>query len=149
MQYEQTIEEESQQIDFASPDNSMAVPKKKSAALKRAASANVTVNKKKSSISKRQGTISIDNVGSGQATGGSKAHEPVQPASLPPALQDQRNLEEQLVELDHLRTLNIEVDRERSVTQKVQGDVEMLRKQLARADQHNKSQEKVRAEQAE
>ena len=53
------------------------------------------------------------------------------------------------MELDHLRTLNIEVDRERSVTQKVQGDVEMLRKQLARADQHNKSQEKVRAEQAE
>ena len=54
-----------------------------------------------------------------------------------------------MVELDHLRTLNIEVDRERGVTQKVQGDVEMLRKQLARADEHNKSQERVRAEQAE
>ena len=46
-------------------------------------------------------------------------------------------MEEKLVELDHLRTLNIEVDRERSVTQKVQSDVELLRKQLARADQHN------------
>ena len=58
-------------------------------------------------------------------------------------------MEEKLVELDHLRTLNIEVDRERGVTQKVQSDVEMLRKQLARADQHNKSNEKVRLEQAE
>ena len=46
-------------------------------------------------------------------------------------------MEEKLVELDHLRTLNIEVDRERGVTQKVQSDVELLRKQLARADQHN------------
>ena len=109
----------------------MAAPKKKkSTELKRAASANVaSMRKKKSSINNRQGTISIDNVGTGLANasrGG--GHEPVQPASLPPALQDQRNLEEQLVELDHLRTLNIEVDRERGVTQKVQSDVEMLRK---------------------
>ena len=57
-------------------------------------------------------------------------------------------MDEKLVELDHLRTLNIEVDRERGVTKNVQSDVEMLRKQLARADQHNKSQEKVRIEQA-
>ena len=110
------------------PESTSTGPKRKASELRRAASANVT-GKKKSVASKRQGTISIDNVGSGPA---SKAREPVQPASLPPALQDQRDLEEQLVELDHLRTLNIEVDRERGVTQKVQGDVEMLRKQLAR-----------------
>ena len=64
-------------------------------------------------------------------------------------MQDQRELEEKLVELDHLRTLNIEMDRERSVTQKVQSDVDMLRKQLARADEQNKGNEKVRKEQAE
>ena len=128
------------------PESASTGHKRKASELKRAASANVTTGKKKSVASKRQGTISIDNVGSGPT---SKAREPVQPACLPPALQDQRDLEEQLVELDHLRTLNIEVDRERGVTQKVQGDVEMLRKQLARADEHNKSQERVRAEQAE
>ena len=33
-----------------------------------------------------------------------------------------------------MRTLNIEVDRERAVTQDVQRDNEMLRKQLARAN---------------
>ena len=55
-------------------------------------------------------------------------------------------MEEKLVELDHLRTLNIEVDKERAITQKVQADVELLRKQLARADQHNQGNEKVRKE---
>ena len=64
-------------------------------------------------------------------------------------LQDQRNMEEKLVELDHLRTLNIEVDKERAVTKNVQSDVDMLRKQLIRADDHNKGNEKVRTEQAE
>ena len=79
-------------------------------------------------MSKRQGTISIDGVGVGQASRSPKgSRSPVQPASLPPALQDQRDLEEKLVELDHLRTLNLEVDRERGVTQSVQNDVEMLR----------------------
>ena len=53
------------------------------------------------------------------------------------------------MELDHLRTLNIEVDRERGVTLKVQSDVAMLRKQLARADESNKGSEKVRNQQAE
>ena len=38
------------------------------------------------------------------------------------------------MELDHLRSLNIEVNRERAVTQDVQSDVEMLRKQLGRAN---------------
>ena len=52
-----------------------------------------------------------------------------------------RDVEERLVELEHLRTLSIEVERERGVTQRVQSDVEMLRKQLARADEHNRSQE--------
>ena len=33
-----------------------------------------------------------------------------------------------------MRTLNIEVNRERAVTQDVQSDNEMLRKQLARAN---------------
>ena len=50
------------------------------------------------------------------------------PTPMPPPLQDMRDVEEKLVELDHLRTLNIEVDRERGVTQKVQADVELLRK---------------------
>ena len=95
--------------------------------IKRAASANTVAAKKKSSVSKRQGTISIDGLGNGPAARSPKAREPVQPAALPPALQDQRNLEEKLVELDHLRTLNIECDRERGVTQSVQSDVEMLR----------------------
>ena len=56
-----------------------------------------------------------------------------QPGMIP-CLQDQHDLEEKLVELDHLRTLNIEVNRERAVTQDVQRDNEMLRKQLARAN---------------
>ena len=64
------------------PESTSTGPKRKASELRRAASANVT-GKKKSVASKRQGTISIDNVGSGPA---SKAREPVQPASLPPAL---------------------------------------------------------------
>ena len=58
-------------------------------------------------------------------------------------------MEEKLIELDHLRTLNIEVERERGVTQKVQSDVQMLRKQLARADESNRGNEKVRMQQAD
>ena len=49
------------------------------------------------------------------------------PTPMPPPLQDMRDVEERLVELEHLRTLNIEVGRERGVTQRVQSDVEMLR----------------------
>ena len=55
-------------------------------------------------------------------------------------------MEEKLVELDHLRTLNIEVDRERGVTQSVQSDVEMLRNQLARANGSIEKLTKVREE---
>ena len=116
------------------PELTTPAPKKKD--LRRAASAATTHHKKsKSSISKRQGTISIDNVGHGQTS--PPDNPPIEPAAMPVPLQDQREMEEKLVELDHLRTLNIEVDRERSVTQKVQSDVELLRKQLARADQQN------------
>ena len=38
------------------------------------------------------------------------------PTPMPPPLQDMRDVEERLVELEHLRTLNIEVGRERGVT---------------------------------
>ena len=58
-------------------------------------------------------------------------------------------MEDKLVELDHLRTLNIEVERERGVTQSVQSDVEMLRNQLARANASNEKLTKVREEQAD
>ena len=53
------------------------------------------------------------------------------------------------MELDHLRTLNIEVDRERGVTQSVQSDNEMLRKQLARANESIDKLTQVREEQAD
>ena len=95
------------------PEMTTPAPKKKD--LRRAASAATTHNRKtKSSISKRQGTISIDNVGSGQVV--PPPNQPVEPAALPVPLQDQRDMEEKLVELDHLRTLNIEVDKERAIT---------------------------------
>ena len=68
---------------------------------------------------------------------------------MPQCLQDQHNLEEQLVELDHLRSLNLEVNRERAVTQDVQGDVEMLRKQLGRANDTIQQLTQVRESQAE
>ena len=53
------------------------------------------------------------------------------------------------MELDHLRTLNIEVDRERGVSQSVQNDVEMLRKQLGRANDTIQQLTQVRESQAE
>ena len=58
---------------------------KKRSELKRAASASTTHKKSKSSINKVQGTISIDNVGSGQVQPPS---QPVEPAVLPMPLQD-------------------------------------------------------------
>ena len=120
---------------MVSPDmDDAAAPYTSSKKIKRATSAATNGVKKKGSVSKKHGTISIDNLGHGQAARSPKAREPVQPAALPPALQDQRNLEEQLVELDHLRTLNIEVGRERGVTESVQSDVGMLRNQLGRAN---------------
>ena len=45
--------------------------------MKRAASANTVAAKKKSSVSKRQGTISIDGLGHGPAARSPKAREPV------------------------------------------------------------------------
>ena len=99
-------------MSIVTPEMTTPGPKRKSSELRRVASAN-TVSAKKKNVSNRQGTISIDGLGSGPMK---ETHQPVEPASLPLPLQDQRNLEEQLIELDHLRTLNIEVDRERSVT---------------------------------
>ena len=112
--------------------------------LKRASSA-AAIHKKKPSASKRQGTISIDGVGHGPMSKAPTAG-PMQPAVLPPVLQDQRNMEEKFVELDHLRTLNIEVERERGVTVSVQSDVEMLRKQLARSNDSIEKLTQVREE---
>ena len=53
-------------------------------------------------------------------------------------------LQAHLVELEHLRTLNIEVTRERGVTSSVQDDVSMLRGQLGRANERIAGLEKVR-----
>ena len=53
------------------------------------------------------------------------------------------------MELDHLRTLNIEVNRERAVTQDVQSDVDMLRNQLGRANDTIHQLTQVREQQAE
>ena len=57
-----------------------------------------------------------------------------------------RDVEEKLVELDHLRTLNIEVEKERKMMTEMQSDFAMLRKQLARSDEKYTDQEKVRNE---
>ena len=40
---------------------------------------------------------------------------------------DNREIQDQLIELERLRTLNIECLRERGVTQSVQADVSMVR----------------------
>ena len=139
-------------MDVLTPNMTTPAPRRNSKILQRVNSANTySANKKKStSINKRSGTLSIDNVRTvNNEVESVVGDQPIDPASIPGPLQDQRNLEEKLVELDHLRTLNIEVDRERGVTQKVQSDVEMLRKQLARANEQNKGNEQVRKEQAE
>jgi len=44
-------------------------------------------------------------------------------------------LTEQLVSLDHLKTVETEVKRERGVTESCQSDNAMLREQLARANE--------------
>ena len=61
---------------------------------------------------------------------------------------EHRALQDELVELEHLRGLNIECMRERGVTQSVQTDVAMCREQLARANERISGLEKVRTEQA-
>lgn len=57
-------------------------------------------------------------------------------------------LTEQLVSLDHLKTVETEVKRERGVTESCQSDNAMLREQLARANQRITGLEQVRQEQA-
>ena len=55
-------------------------------------------------------------------------------------------MQDQLIELERLRTLNIEVMRERGVTSSVQSDNNMMREQLDRANERIKGLEKVRIE---
>ena len=57
-------------------------------------------------------------------------------------------MQPQLVELEHLRTVETEVKREREVSESLQADVAMLQEQLQRAETSNRGLEKVRAEQA-
>ena len=64
--------------------------------------------------------------------------------TLPPV--EHRNMQDQLIELERLRTLNIEVMRERGVTSSVQSDNNMMREQLDRANERIKGLEKVRIE---
>ena len=59
---------------------------------------------------------------------------------------EHRNMQDQLIELERLRTLNIEVMRERGVTKSVQSDNNMMREQLDRANERIKGLEKVRIE---
>lgn len=58
-------------------------------------------------------------------------------------------MQQNLVELDHLKTIEVEVKRERGVTESVQTDNAMLREQLERANERIRGLEKVRIEQAE
>ena len=60
-----------------------------------------------------------------------------------------RGLTEIQVENEHLRTVDVEVKRERTVTQSVQEDNAMLRQQLDTANERIRGLEKVRKEQAE
>ena len=55
-----------------------------------------------------------------------------------------RGYTEQGVELDHLRTVEVEVKRERGVTMSVQADNATLREQLARANERINGLEQVR-----
>ena len=60
-----------------------------------------------------------------------------------------KGLKPDLVELEHLRTVETEVKREREVNQSLQADVAMLQAQVKRSDEHIKGLEKVRSEQAD
>ena len=62
---------------------------------------------------------------------------------------ESRGLTEEAVELEHLRTLVQEMQREREVTESLQRDNAMLREQLGRADERIDGLEKVRHEQSE
>ena len=59
-----------------------------------------------------------------------------------------KGLKPDLVELEHLRTIETEVKREREVNESLQADVAMLQAQLQRAEESNRGLERVRAEQA-
>ena len=49
---------------------------------------------------------------------------------------EQQGLKPDLVELEHLRTVETEVKREREVNQSLQADIAMLQEQAKRADEH-------------
>ena len=53
---------------------------------------------------------------------------------------------QQTVDLDHLRTVETEVKRERTVTQSLQKDNAMLREQIERLKERCQGLEKVRVE---
>ena len=59
-----------------------------------------------------------------------------------------RGYTDPLVELDHLKTIEVEVKRERGVTESCQADNAMLREQLARANERIGGLEEVRKTQA-
>lgn len=61
---------------------------------------------------------------------------------------EQRGYTEVAVNLDHLHTMEMELKRERGVTESVQADVTMLREQLLRANERISGLEKVREQQA-
>ena len=62
---------------------------------------------------------------------------------------EQQGLKPDLVELEHLRTVETEVKREREVNQSLQRNVAMLQEQVKRADQHIRGLEEVRSQQAD
>lgn len=61
---------------------------------------------------------------------------------------ENRGLVENAVDQEHMRVMELEVKRERGVNETLQSDIALLRNQLARADQRNLDNEKVRHEQA-
>ena len=95
----------------------------------------LTVVQKKNSIVYRQNITAEVTDGAGIAIGSAISQE------------KEIDLQTHLVELQHLRTLNIEMTRERGVCCDVQKDVLMLRGQLGRANDRITSLEKVRMEQ--
>ena len=128
MQAEEMPHHKSQSVDASAA----GAAKNKSASLSRKQSATHR------GAPKRQGTATLGRAGT------------VNLKEDCPTLPELGNREHQdlLVELEHLRSLNLECMRERGVTQSCQGDVKMLREQLERANDRIVNLEKVRKEQA-
>ena len=62
---------------------------------------------------------------------------------------EERGYTDQGVNISHLQAMQTELNRERGVTESCQEDLDMLKKQLGRADERIVGLEKVRAEQAQ